>query len=465
MAAKSLVLVGHGMVGHRFVEALRARDDAGQWQVTVLCEEAVPAYDRVGLSSYVGSWDRKELALAGNDYAGRRPGRPAARRARTAHRPRRPHGHDQRAATSSRYDALVLATGSYPFVPPVPGHDLDALLRLPHPRRPRRASEPPPSAAEPAARRASSSAVACSGSRPPTRCGSSGMTPHVVEFAPRLMPLQVDEGGGAVLKRLVSEPRPARAHRRGRPSRSSRDDGRPARRALRRLQHSTRPCSCSPPACAPATDSPATPGLDVGERGGIRTDLDLPHRRPAHLRHRRVRRRRGHAATGSSPRATASPRSSRTGCSAASAEFPGADLSTKLKLLGVDVASFGDAHAATDGRARGRAQRRRQGHLRQARGFRRREDPARRHPRRRRVRLRDAAADGRAPAARRPRRADLPGRRGARRRRPARRRPGLLLQRRQQGRHLRRDRRGRLRHRARSRRAPTPAPPAAAACR
>ncbi len=24
-----------------------------------------------------------------------------------------------------------------------------------------------------------------------------GMSPHVVEFAPRLMPLQVDEGGGA----------------------------------------------------------------------------------------------------------------------------------------------------------------------------------------------------------------------------------------------------------------------------
>src|SRR5690606_23300186 len=29
--------------------------------------------------------------------------------------------------------------------------------------------------------------------------------------------------------------------------------------------------------------------------------------------------------------------------------FTGADLSTKLKLMGVDVASFGDAFAATDG--------------------------------------------------------------------------------------------------------------------
>ena len=31
------------------------------------------------------------------------------------------------------------------------------------------------------------------------------------------------------------------------------------------------------------------------------------------------------------------------------ASFTGADLSTKLKLLGVDVASFGDAHGAADG--------------------------------------------------------------------------------------------------------------------
>jgi nitrite reductase (NADH) large subunit len=55
---KSVVVVGHGMVGHRFVEALRDRDLDGRWNVTVLCEEPTPAYDRVALSSYVGSWDR-----------------------------------------------------------------------------------------------------------------------------------------------------------------------------------------------------------------------------------------------------------------------------------------------------------------------------------------------------------------------------------------------------------------------
>ena len=64
------MVVGHGMVGHRFVEALRSRDSAGEWRVTVLAEEADAAYDRVGLTSYTEHWDRGLLALPGNAYPG-----------------------------------------------------------------------------------------------------------------------------------------------------------------------------------------------------------------------------------------------------------------------------------------------------------------------------------------------------------------------------------------------------------
>ncbi|WP_165640388.1 FAD-dependent oxidoreductase, partial [Mycobacteroides abscessus] len=66
---KKVVVIGHGMVGHRFVQVLRERDATDQWQVTVLGEEADAAYDRVALSSYIDSWDRDTLALTGNDYA------------------------------------------------------------------------------------------------------------------------------------------------------------------------------------------------------------------------------------------------------------------------------------------------------------------------------------------------------------------------------------------------------------
>jgi len=49
---REVVVVGHGMVGHRFVEALRTRDTDGSWRITVLAEESDAAYDRVGLTGY-----------------------------------------------------------------------------------------------------------------------------------------------------------------------------------------------------------------------------------------------------------------------------------------------------------------------------------------------------------------------------------------------------------------------------
>jgi len=202
MSRKSAVVIGHGMVGHRFVEALRARDESDDWSVTVLCEEPLPAYDRVGLSSYVGAWDPKELALAGNDYpddalVDLRIGRRAA----TIDRESRKVTTDSGEVVA--YDALVMATGSYPFVPPIPGHDrpecfvyrtlddLDGIRK--------RADAAGPGAV----------GVVVGGGLLGLEAANAlklmGMTPHVVEFAPRLMPLQVDEGGGALLANLVTD--------------------------------------------------------------------------------------------------------------------------------------------------------------------------------------------------------------------------------------------------------------------
>jgi nitrite reductase (NADH) large subunit len=119
---RTVAVIGHGMVGHRFVEALRARDTDGTWRIVVFGEEADAAYDRVGLSSYVGAWDRALLALTGNDYAGDdlvelRLGSMVSAIDRAARRLTIADGSEL------SYDALVLATGSYPFVPPVPGSD------------------------------------------------------------------------------------------------------------------------------------------------------------------------------------------------------------------------------------------------------------------------------------------------------------------------------------------------------
>ena len=61
--SKLCVVVGGGMVAHRFVEALRSRDEAGEWRVTVLAEEPRPPYDRVALTSYFENRDPELLNL------------------------------------------------------------------------------------------------------------------------------------------------------------------------------------------------------------------------------------------------------------------------------------------------------------------------------------------------------------------------------------------------------------------
>ena len=95
-STRSVVVVGHGMVGHRFVEALRSRDADGAWRVTVLAEEADAAYDRVGLTGYTDHWDRSLLALAGQRLPGRRSGRSAVEYAGHRGRPGREGGADRR---------------------------------------------------------------------------------------------------------------------------------------------------------------------------------------------------------------------------------------------------------------------------------------------------------------------------------------------------------------------------------
>ena len=203
MRQRTVAVIGHGMVGHRFVEALRARDTDGAWRIVVFGDEADAAYDRVGLSSYVGAWDRSLLALTGNDYRGDhlvelRLGNAVTAIDRDAKRLTVADGSEL------DYDALVLATGSYPFVPPVPGKDsagchvyrtLDDLDAI---------------------RTDAEAALACDPEAVGIVVGGGllgleaanalrllGIRPHVVEFAPRLMPLQVDQAGGEHLLRSV----------------------------------------------------------------------------------------------------------------------------------------------------------------------------------------------------------------------------------------------------------------------
>ncbi len=176
--SRRLVVVGHGMVGHRFLEALVQRDEAAAWQVTVLGEEPRAAYDRIALSSLFTGTPAEDLTLPGP------PGGfdPARVRVVTGDAAVAVDRSDRTIRTASgavhSYDALVLATGSAPFVPPVAGADREgcfvyrtvddaaAIMRCGSPRlsRRRRGGR---------AARAGGRRRVCAGSASPPRSSSS----------------------------------------------------------------------------------------------------------------------------------------------------------------------------------------------------------------------------------------------------------------------------------------------------
>ena len=122
MSTQKIVVIGNGMVGQRFLEQLTSRLGSDQVEVTVFCEEPRAAYDRVQLTSFFAGKSAMDLSVV--------PERFFEDKAITL-RLNDPVISIDRAKKTVRsaryrevpYDKLVLATGSYPFVPPIPGHD------------------------------------------------------------------------------------------------------------------------------------------------------------------------------------------------------------------------------------------------------------------------------------------------------------------------------------------------------
>ena len=123
---QTLIVIGNGMVGHHCVEQLIERGALDQYRLHVFSEEPMRAYDRVHLSEYFSGRDAESLAL-GEASLYQTPGVtlhlgvPVLEIDRDAH---------QVVTAQDRisYDKLVLATGSYPFVPPIQGAEGDSCL-------------------------------------------------------------------------------------------------------------------------------------------------------------------------------------------------------------------------------------------------------------------------------------------------------------------------------------------------
>lgn len=336
-----VVVVGNGMVGHHYVEQLVASSiDA---QITVIGGETRPAYDRVHLSEFFAGRSPEDLALTTREHyieigVDAHFGDPVTRIDRDNKTVITETGR------SFAYDKLVLATGSYPFVPPVPGNDQDPCVVY--------RTIDDLGAIKAQAKDARIGVVVGGGLlglEAANALQNLGLETHVVEFAPGLMGVQLDAGGSGMLRRKIealgvtvhtskaTEVIEENAQGDTRLSMKFADGGALATdmivfsAGIRPYDQLARDC-----------------GLKIGERGGI--DIDY------------------HCKTSDSDIFAIGECALFGGCifglvapgyrmaEAAVSQlgndkesFQGADMSTKLKLLGVDVGSIGDAHGREEG--------------------------------------------------------------------------------------------------------------------
>ncbi|MGB0955308.1 MAG: nitrite reductase large subunit NirB [Panacagrimonas sp.] len=339
-----LVVVGNGMVGHKLLEELADQENL---DITVVCEEPRPAYDRVHLSEFFSGKSAEDLSLVAEGFFDH-PNIQLKLNAKVT-------GIDRDAKTLTlkdgdtlAYDKLVLATGSYPFVPPVPGRDRDGCLVY-------RTIEDLEAMREWGAK--SKIGVVVGGGLLGLECAKAlkdmGLETHVVEFAPRLMTVQVDEMGGALLREKI-EALGVTVHT----QKNTVDiadgagmgvGGRHVMKFADGEQLETDMIVFSA-GIRPRDELARQSGLKMGERGGIvidnqcrTSDSNIFAIGECALWGGQIF---GLVAPGyDMARSVATQLKS----DAEPCEFAGADMSTKLKLLGVDVASIGDAQGSTAG--------------------------------------------------------------------------------------------------------------------
>ncbi|WOX04685.1 nitrite reductase large subunit NirB [Microbulbifer pacificus] len=343
MVKQKIVVIGNGMVGHHFLEQLANRPERAMFDVLVFCAEPRPAYDRVHLSEYFAGRSADDLAM-GKVEQYREWGYDLRLNDAAVSIDREAKIVTSASGAAEAYDHLVLATGSYPFVPPIPGHqhekcfvyrtleDLDKIQ---------------------AAARHGKIGVVVGGGLLGLEAANAlkqlGLEAHVVEFAPGLMSVQLDEGGSKLLREKIEE-LGVTVHTSTATELIEEVDGGRLRMQFKGDKELVADLIVFSAGIRPEDNLARSAGITLGERGGIvvdnhcrTSDKNIFAIGECALFDNRIF---GLVAPGySMARTTVSLL-----CGDA-AEFNGADMSTKLKLLGVDVGSIGDAHGRAEGSA------------------------------------------------------------------------------------------------------------------
>lgn len=345
-AKKNLVVIGNGMVGHKFLELMVGSDAAKHWNLITFCEEPRVAYDRVNLSGFFSGKTAGDLSLvAPGFYQENGIQIHIGDKAVSINR-------EQKTVSSANglevpYDKIVLATGSYPFVPPIKGKDAQGTFVY-------RTIDDLEAMSDYA--KNCQVGVVIGGGLLGLECANAlqnmGLKTHVVEFAPRLMPVQVDDAGGAILSKKIEE-LGVSIHTSKSTTEIVNEDGKVTKMLFADGSELATDMIVFSAGIRPRDEIARDCGIAVGERGGIvindscqTSDSDIYAIGECALYDNRIY---GLVAPGYTMASVAADILSGLADDGQDARttstFTGADMSTKLKLLGVDVASFGDAFA------------------------------------------------------------------------------------------------------------------------
>jgi nitrite reductase (NADH) large subunit len=350
MAKKNLIAIGNGMVGHKFLERMIANGAVANWNLITFCEEPRVAYDRVNLSSFFSGKTAADLTVVepgfyqNNDvkiYIGDK----VVTIDRTNKQVTSANG------ITLNYDKLVIATGSYPFVPPIKGQNTEGTFVY-------RTIEDLEAIANYA--KNCRTGVVVGGGLLGLECANAlqnlGLQTHVVEFMPRLMPVQVDDAGGLILRKKIEE-LGVSIHTSKSTTEIVSDKNKVNKMLFADGSELQTDMIVFSAGIRPRDELARKSELAVGERGGIiindfcqTSDPDIYSIGECALYQNRIY---GLVAPGYKMAEVAAEHLCHLDHNPNNdpeiGRFTGADMSTKLKLLGVDVASFGDAFAKTPG--------------------------------------------------------------------------------------------------------------------
>ena len=339
---QKVVVVGNGMVGHHFVEQLTSLGKE-KVNITVLSAEPRLAYDRVHLSEFFAGKSAQDLSLT-DESTYQQWQVQYHTNAKVVDIDRKNKVVTTEAGQEYCYDKLVLATGSYPFVPPIPGGDQEHCLVY-------RTIED----LEAINASASQSQVGVVigggllGLEAANALKQLGLQTHVVEFAPQLMAVQVDAGGGRLLKNKIEE-LGVKVHTQKATTVIEQGEQCRYRLVFADGESLETDLVLFSAGIRPYDQLAREFELNVGERGGIvinsecqTSDENIYAIGECALYEGMIY---GLVAPGYTMAKVVAQGILAQG---KQEQFTGADMSTKLKLMGVDVGSIGDAHGRTAG--------------------------------------------------------------------------------------------------------------------